>query len=179
SCVEAFDARGGGEWAGTIWTPDLPTDATLLFFLLAAFLSAPGWNFGAGPGAAQGAGAREGSLVVGAAPARAGAEYLALLSTRPPQGHRATALVGLQLGSPSPQFCVLLKGELLAALSGQHAFWQAAVLFFMTVQRHAGGMLASVSLDVLGLGEVVHPRAHAQNRDAGRASAQGSRADYA
>lgn len=92
---------------------------------------------------------------------------------------QATALVGLQLGSPSPQFCVLLKGELLAALSGQHAFWQAAVLFFMTVQRHAGGMLASVSLDVLGLGEVVHPRAHAQNRDAGRASAQGSRADYA
>ena len=36
---------GGGEHAGHAWTPELPNDSALLFYLFAAFVAAPGWNF--------------------------------------------------------------------------------------------------------------------------------------
>ena len=36
-----FTWNGGGAWQGRTWTPDLPTDAALLFYLFAAFLEAP------------------------------------------------------------------------------------------------------------------------------------------
>jgi Cytochrome B561, N terminal len=39
--VTDFTWNGGGAWQGRAWTPDLPTDAALLFYLFAAFLEAP------------------------------------------------------------------------------------------------------------------------------------------
>jgi hypothetical protein len=36
---------GGGHHAGHPWTPELPCDSALLFYLFAAFVAAPGWNF--------------------------------------------------------------------------------------------------------------------------------------
>jgi Cytochrome B561, N terminal len=41
TCVTDFTWNGGGAWQGRAWTPDLPTDAALLFYLFAAFLEAP------------------------------------------------------------------------------------------------------------------------------------------
>ena len=37
--------NGGGAHAGQQWTPELPCDSALLFYLFAAFVAAPGWNF--------------------------------------------------------------------------------------------------------------------------------------
>jgi hypothetical protein len=37
--------NGGGPHAGHHWTPELPCDSALLFYLFAAFVAAPGWNF--------------------------------------------------------------------------------------------------------------------------------------
>lgn len=41
TCMKEFTWNGGGTWQGRAWTPDLPTDAALLFYLFAAFLEAP------------------------------------------------------------------------------------------------------------------------------------------
>lgn len=37
--------NGGGDHGSQQWTPELPSDSGLLFYLCAAFLAAPGWNF--------------------------------------------------------------------------------------------------------------------------------------
>ena len=39
--MKDFTWNAGGTWQGRAWTPDLPTDAALLFYLFAAFLEAP------------------------------------------------------------------------------------------------------------------------------------------
>lgn len=41
TCMKEFTWNAGGVWQGRAWTPDLPTDAALLFYLFAAFLEAP------------------------------------------------------------------------------------------------------------------------------------------
>jgi Cytochrome B561, N terminal len=41
TCVKEFTWNGGGVWQNRAWTPDLPTDAALLFYLFSAFLEAP------------------------------------------------------------------------------------------------------------------------------------------
>lgn len=43
--MKEFNWNGGGEHAGRPWTPELPTDSALLYYLFAAFLEAPGWQF--------------------------------------------------------------------------------------------------------------------------------------
>lgn len=45
SCMAAFDWSGGGEWGGKRWSPELPTDSALVFYLFAAYLAAPQWLF--------------------------------------------------------------------------------------------------------------------------------------
>jgi len=46
TCLEAFRWNGGGEWpAGVAWTQELPDDSSLLLYLVAAFLQAPGWTW--------------------------------------------------------------------------------------------------------------------------------------
>eukprot|EP00878_Enallax_costatus_P036586 GHUV01041100.1.p1 GENE.GHUV01041100.1~~GHUV01041100.1.p1 ORF type:complete len:118 (-),score=14.43 GHUV01041100.1:115-468(-) len=52
TCVQGFNWNGGGEHEGRPWSAELPTDSALLYYLFAAFLDAPGWQFpmqGAGP----------------------------------------------------------------------------------------------------------------------------------
>lgn len=55
--TRALAVAGGGAWAGRAWSPDLPNDSLLVLYLFAAFLDAPGWEFGAGmgPGGSSGA----------------------------------------------------------------------------------------------------------------------------
>jgi hypothetical protein len=44
-CCCLLPQNGGGEHSGHPWTPELPCDSALLFYLFAAFVAAPGWNF--------------------------------------------------------------------------------------------------------------------------------------
>ena len=41
SCLNRFVWNGGGSWQGQPWTPDLPTDSALIFYIFAAYLEAP------------------------------------------------------------------------------------------------------------------------------------------
>lgn len=43
TCMKEFTWNSGGEWQGRPWVPDLPTDAAILFYLVAAFLETPRW----------------------------------------------------------------------------------------------------------------------------------------
>ena len=43
--MAAFEWAGGGEWGGKPWSPELPTDSALAFYLFAAYLAAPQWLF--------------------------------------------------------------------------------------------------------------------------------------
>lgn len=45
SCLAAYEWAGGGEWGGKPWSPELPTDSALAFYLVAAYLAAPQWLF--------------------------------------------------------------------------------------------------------------------------------------
>lgn len=45
SCMAAFEWNKGGEWGGKPWSPELPTDSALLFYLFASYLAAPQWLF--------------------------------------------------------------------------------------------------------------------------------------
>jgi hypothetical protein len=44
-CMPAFTWNGGGEWKGKSWSPELPTDSALMFYLFASYLAAPQWFF--------------------------------------------------------------------------------------------------------------------------------------
>lgn len=43
--MPAFTWNGGGEWKGRPWSPELPTDSALIFYLFASYLAAPQWLF--------------------------------------------------------------------------------------------------------------------------------------
>ncbi len=45
SCLAAFEWDAGGLWNGQPWSPELPTDSALLFYILCAFMAAPQWIF--------------------------------------------------------------------------------------------------------------------------------------
>ncbi len=60
SCMPAFQWAGGGTWGGNgngngssvfwggggrPWTPDLPTDSSLVLYLFSALVDSPGWEF--------------------------------------------------------------------------------------------------------------------------------------
>lgn len=37
-CLAKYRWNGGGSWSGGPWSPDLPTDSALLFYIFAAYL---------------------------------------------------------------------------------------------------------------------------------------------
>ncbi|KAF8057753.1 tmem209 [Scenedesmus sp. PABB004] len=78
TCMRAFAWNGGGEHEGRPWSPELPSDSGLVFYLFAAYLDAPGWQFplaGAGPDGSRGA-----PLYLGTLRSRPPASYSALLA---------------------------------------------------------------------------------------------------
>lgn len=83
TCIMDYKWNGGGDWNGKSWSNELPTDSSLLLYLFAAFVLAPGWDFGEddanhleGPG---------GVLYLGQVPPRAVNQFFGILTTRPPQ----------------------------------------------------------------------------------------------
>lgn len=57
TCMAAFTWNGGGGHQGQWTVGELPTDSALVLYLFAAFLDAPGWQFGAQVAGSSGAGA--------------------------------------------------------------------------------------------------------------------------
>eukprot|EP00878_Enallax_costatus_P007856 GHUV01008221.1.p1 GENE.GHUV01008221.1~~GHUV01008221.1.p1 ORF type:complete len:623 (+),score=170.79 GHUV01008221.1:49-1917(+) len=112
TCVQCFNWNGGGEHEGRPWTAELPTDSALLYYLFAAFLDAPGWQFpmqGAGPESSRGA-----PLYLGSVRSRPPGNYSALLAFRPDKpGPGAVAVIGSNLSSREPRFSLLLAGQLV------------------------------------------------------------------
>jgi hypothetical protein len=194
-CVKAYNWNKGGRWRGRQWSPDdLPTDSALLFYVFAAYLGAPRWVFPssglAATNSSDGAGDSGGGLMMhqndhghsggasAATPLYLGklprvrkvvGEYTAVLSTRPDKSHRATALLGLQLGTQQPHFCLMIHGDVLLTQSGQNSLWEVIMLFFRYAEKEGKGVIAGRSLEYLGLPDPlitpVAPGVLAQVRD--------------
>jgi Cytochrome B561, N terminal len=158
--VKAFEWSSGGEWMGKAWTPDdLPTDSSLLFYIFSAYLAAPKWIFPSHLGSSSLPDGVQGllgavPLYVGKAPPRVAGEYTALVAARPPPSHKATAVVGLQLGTRQPHFCLLVSGDVLLTLSGPHALWEALTCFVRNAEL-SGGAIGGRTLDYLGLVDLI------------------------
>ena len=85
SCMGTFLWNRGG----TGWSADLPPDASLVLYLLAAFLVAPQWVIpSVQPEALSVISSPAGTLYLGKPPARVAAPYHGILSSRPPAGHK-------------------------------------------------------------------------------------------
>jgi hypothetical protein len=178
-CVKAYSWNKGGRWRGRQWSPDdLPTDSALLFYVFAAYLGAPRWVFpssglessnstdgtsgtgGSGRGLmmhqnhhGHSGGASATPLYLGKLPPvrKVVGEYTAVLSTRPDKSHRATALLGLQLGTQQPHFCLMIHGDVVLTQSGQNSLWEVIMLFFRYAEKEGKGVIAGRSLEYLGL----------------------------
>ena len=169
-CVGAFTWNGGGPWNAAPWTPELPTDAALLFHLCAAFVEAPRWEFGAGGTRAAAPGAA--ALYLGRVPSRPARSYAALLSVRPPAPPAdGAALVGLGLGTPEPCFALLTAGSPPLTLGGASGLLAGLLLWFAAAKTGgagpgggggaggAGPAVGGRSLELLGVARALDARA--------------------
>ena len=160
SCLAAFDWAGGGEWPpGKKWSAELPDDSALLFYVVAAFLQAPGWSL-----STQHAGLPHAStqqhcatshgvqLFVGQLPAasRAPERYAAMLCAplRPPDGDGgAFALSLASRGVGAPRFHAFAEGGELCCVGGPHGLFDSLALFFAVALARGGGGLGPSRLD--------------------------------
>ncbi|EFN51830.1 hypothetical protein CHLNCDRAFT_54824 [Chlorella variabilis] len=130
SCLAAFEWNRGGEWNGKPWSPELPTDSALVFYLFAAFLAAPQWLFPqvGVQGDATAISGLSGTLYLGKLPSKPVDGYVGLLPARPPvTGPKGAAVVGLQLGTQQPLFSLVVAGENMYAASGSTALLQVSL----------------------------------------------------
>ncbi|KAL6745009.1 cytochrome B561, N terminal-domain-containing protein [Haematococcus lacustris] len=180
SCMPAFNWNGGGSWAGRQWGRDLPTDSSLLLYLFAAFLQAPGWQWeGAGPGG-QGAAQPTGRgmpLFLGSLPARPPAQHSAVLAYWPDKpGKGVDVLLALahhggsgpggasggMLGTGAAAlFCFLAQERVLVLSGSSQALFYAILSFLQYHKLKFSGALGAHFLQdaALDLASVIEPPA--------------------
>jgi len=164
TCMQPFTWNGGGEWQGRSWTADLPTDAAVLFYLIAAFLQTPRWEFG---GATQHTAAGA-PLFVATLPARQPEHFYALLPFRPPAlAKGANAVLALELGTREPHFTLVMDGEPLLTDSSQTAPFTTLLLLLHIANKDTGA-IGGRSLEYLRLNPVLRPAGRVRDLLQGR-----------
>ncbi|GIL43997.1 hypothetical protein Vafri_1583 [Volvox africanus] len=138
SCLKEFTWNGGAAYAGRPWSADqLPNDSTLVLYLFAAYLDAPGWQFTAPPNTQAEGGTQ--ALYLGSLPAgvRSSSACSAILTFRPERHDKnMDALLALQLQSNSPYFCYLAAGRLMVLANWyQYVGVFHAIVFFLRYHK--------------------------------------------
>lgn len=153
TCMKDFTWNSGGEWQGRPWVADLPTDASVLFYLVAAFMETPRWEFGSRKQhTAAGA-----PLFIATLPSRQPEQFYALLPFRPASLSKgATAVLALQLGSTEPQFTLILGGEPLLTSCSPAAPFTTLLLWLHSANGDTGAV-GGRSLEFLRLTSVLKP----------------------
>ncbi|PRW20681.1 Transmembrane 209 [Chlorella sorokiniana] len=155
SCMAAFEWNKGGEWGGKPWSPELPTDSALVFYLFASYLAAPQWLFSQGDATAISG--LSGTLYLGKLPTKPADGYVGVLPSRPPASPKGTSVVGLQLGTQQPLFALIVAGDNIYAASGSTALLQVLLLFLRLCQQELGGALGARHIQHLELARVLKP----------------------
>ncbi|KAI8474127.1 MAG: cytochrome B561, N terminal-domain-containing protein [Monoraphidium minutum] len=138
TCLNDFRWNGGGDHQGRPWSADLPTDSVLVFYLFAAFMDAPGWQFPLQPAPEGGRGA---PLYLGQLRARPPASYSALLAFRPDKpGPGAAAVIGSNLSSREPRYSWLAEGQIVT-LEQRDGVFHSLLLFLSYHDARRQGLL--------------------------------------
>ena len=142
TCLGDFCWNGGGPG----WSPDLPTDSALVFYLFAAFLDAPGWRFPLQPAPEGGRGA---PLYLGALRSRPPARYSALLAFRPDKmGPGAAAVIGSNLSSREPRYSWVAEGQMVT-FEQRDGVFHSLLLFLSHHAARRQGLLGGRYLNEL------------------------------
>lgn len=158
TCVREFAWNSGGSFDGRPWSAELPSDADLVFYLVAAYMESPGWKFMLDePHLAVSIG---GPLYTGHLPTKLPEEYCAMLPFRPTPEQKARgalAMLGTSLGSQQPLFTMLVRGDATLSLCHYDGVFWVTLLLMRYAQLNYRGHFGGRSLDLLRLSGVLKP----------------------
>ncbi|KAK9851348.1 hypothetical protein WJX84_001241 [Apatococcus fuscideae] len=169
SCVHDFEWNGGGEWNGHPWKAgELPTDTTLIFYLFAAFIEAPRWEWPVQEWNAATGLSRDGPLYVGVLPDRRPAAYQAVLGVIPDKldfRGGMSVLLGSRLGQAAstsqpeagPWLTLALEGRVALTVCSYHSLFHTILLFLQNAKLNSGAVIGGRTLSYMGLSKVLRP----------------------
>ncbi|KAL3155456.1 hypothetical protein ABBQ38_011012 [Trebouxia sp. C0009 RCD-2024] len=166
-CLAAFSWNGGGDWAHKPWSNELPTDSALVFYLFAAFLESPRWQFPLEE--PQSHASTGGPLYLGSLPSKPAEQYFAVLPLRPPPEHKgANCMLELDMSTAQPRFTLMLQAEPVLTACSYVGVFHVILLFAQNVRLHHHGQLGGRTLDYLKLSPVLRPSEALYNLFAGK-----------